>query len=247
VADALEASVGSDAVGELLDLRDAFVAALGDDVCGAEVARQGLSVRVPAHRDDSLGTELGSGQDAGQAHRPVAYHHDSAAGSDVCAHCGMPTGAHDIGKREDARYDVVARVFGGGEERAIGVLHADQLCLAAVVPGDTLAVGVGAHLADWAGVVAGEEPADNELPGVHRAHLVADRFNDADVLVADRCRFADLLDPAIAPQVRPAHARCDRANDGVRRLGDGRVGTLLEADITGAVDDRAAHEDSPES
>src|SRR5262245_4037142 len=173
-ADALEGCVGADAMGELLDLRDALIATFGDDVCGAEVTRQGLSVRMPAHRDDTLSTELGSSQHSGQAHRAVADHHDGAAGPDVGAHGGVPTGTHDVGQREDARYDVVARVFGSGEKSAIGVLYADQLCLAAVVAGHALAVGVGAHLADRAGVVAGEEAADDELPGVHRAHLVAD-------------------------------------------------------------------------
>ncbi len=49
---ALQDPVGADPAGHLLDPGHALLAALGDDVGGAELARQLLPALVPGHRDD---------------------------------------------------------------------------------------------------------------------------------------------------------------------------------------------------
>ena len=50
----------------------ALLAALGDDVGGAELPGDRLAGLVPRHRDHPLGAQLGRGQDAAQADRAVA-------------------------------------------------------------------------------------------------------------------------------------------------------------------------------
>src|SRR3954469_23472112 len=55
-ANALEDRISADAVRQLLDPLDTFVAAFGDDVSGAELARELLPRVVAAHLDDAFGT-----------------------------------------------------------------------------------------------------------------------------------------------------------------------------------------------
>ena len=79
MADGLEHGVGAVAAGELADLRDALLAALGDDVGGAELAAEVGAVLVPAHQDDPLGAEPLGGQHGEQPDRAVADHGDGGA------------------------------------------------------------------------------------------------------------------------------------------------------------------------
>src|SRR4051794_17725021 len=57
-ANALEDRVGADAVRQLLDPLDAFVPTFGDDIRGAEFARELLAGFMPAHRNDPFGAHL---------------------------------------------------------------------------------------------------------------------------------------------------------------------------------------------
>jgi hypothetical protein len=182
---------------------------------------------MAAHRDDPLRTQLRRGEDTREADGAVAHDHDGAPGLDVRADGRVPAGAHHIGERQDARHHRPLRLLRRGDERPVGILDTDQLGLAAVVPRAVLAVGVRAGLAQGAGVVAREEPTDDELPGLHRGDIVADRLDDADVLVPDRRRLRHVRDAAVAPQVRTAHARRHGADDGVGGLDDGRIGPVL--------------------
>ena len=72
VADGLEDDVGAVAAGELADLGDAFLAALGDDVGGAELAAEVGAGLVAAHQDDLLGAEPLGRQHGQQADGAVA-------------------------------------------------------------------------------------------------------------------------------------------------------------------------------
>ena len=99
------------------------------------------------------------------------------------------------------------------------------------------AAGLVAGLADLAGVVGGEEGADDEVAGLDGRDLAADLLDDADVLVAHRRRPVDGLDAAVGPQVRPADAGRRRRMIGVGRLDDRRVVALLDADVAGGVQD----------
>src|SRR5215217_3330254 len=60
--------------------------------------------------------------------------------------------------------------------------------------------------ADLAGVVGGEERADDELARLDQTYLVAHLLDDADVLMAHRGRLVDRLDAAVGPEIRAAHA-----------------------------------------
>ena len=76
VPDGLEHHVGAVAAGEFADLRDAFLAARGDDVGGAELAAEVGAVLVAAHQDDPFGAEPLGRQDGQQADGAVADHGD---------------------------------------------------------------------------------------------------------------------------------------------------------------------------
>src|SRR5215210_5346031 len=56
---------------ELQHGADGLVAALLDDVGGAELARQPLAVRMAAERDDAIGAEPLRREDPGEAHHAV--------------------------------------------------------------------------------------------------------------------------------------------------------------------------------
>lgn len=84
-------------------------------------------------------------------------------------------------------------------EGAVGEGHADVLGLGAA---DELAVQAGRVvpvLAVGAGVVGGEEGADHQLAGLDDGHIAADLFDDAEVLVAARGGFGDVVDTAVVP------------------------------------------------
>jgi hypothetical protein len=53
--------------------------------------------------------------------------------------------------------------------------------------------------ANLAGVVGGEEAADDELARSDSTDLAADLLDDADVLVAHRARAVDGLDAPVGP------------------------------------------------
>ena len=84
-ADALKRGVDADAVGELHDGVRGLVAAVLDDIGGAEVARKPLPVGVAAQRDDALGAQPLGREDAGEADGAVADDGDRAPGTHVGA------------------------------------------------------------------------------------------------------------------------------------------------------------------
>jgi hypothetical protein len=103
------------------------------------------------------------------------------------------------------------------------------------------AVGLVTGPADLAGVVGGEERTDHELAGLDRGDLGAGFFDDADVFVAHRGGLLDGVDAAVVPQVGPAHAGGGHADDRVGGVFDSRVGSVFESDVTGGINDCAAH------
>ena len=106
--------------GQLLDPRDALVAALGDDVGGAELAGELLAGLVAAHGDDPLGAELLGGEHAEQPDRAVADDGDGLAGAGLGGDGAEPAGAEHVGGGEQARDEVVRRGLRGGDEGAVG-------------------------------------------------------------------------------------------------------------------------------
>ncbi len=165
-ADGLDDRVGAEAAGELLDLRDALLAALLDDVGGAELAGQRLAVRVPAEGDDAFGAELPGGEDAEQAHGAVTDDRDGLAGSGLGGDGGEPAGARARRRRpcSDGMRSG-SGMPGRGDQRAVGERDAGQLGLGADGAHEDAvhAVGLVAGLADLAGVVGGPEGSDDEV------------------------------------------------------------------------------------
>ena len=108
----------------------------------------------------------------------------------------MPTGGHDVRKRQQARDEVLRRPLGRGHQGAVGRLDADQFGLAAVVAGASLTRGLDSGAAVGARVVGGQETADHELAGLDGGDGVADLLHDAAVLVTDRPWSCDLVQAA---------------------------------------------------
>jgi hypothetical protein len=236
-ADDLDDRMRAEPVGQVLDARHPLGAALDDDVGGAELPGQLLPRLVAAHRDDPLGTELLRREDAEQADGTVADHPDGPARAGVRCDGGEPAGAQHIGGREQAGDQVVGGQAGGGDEGSVGQRDAEELGLDAGggtgLPVDAVRLVPGA--ADLAGVVRGEEGADDELSPPNGLHPAANFFDDAAVLVAHRHRSRRRLNAAVRPQVRSADARGRQADDRVRRLDDGRLRAIFEADVARAV------------
>lgn len=78
-ADRLDHTMRSGAVGEFLDLRDTFIAALLDDVSGAELTRHFLAVVVARHGDNPLGAQLLGCEHTHESDRIVADNRDGLA------------------------------------------------------------------------------------------------------------------------------------------------------------------------
>ena len=114
-----------------LILRDALVAALDDDVGGAELAGELLARLVAAHRDDPLGAELPGGEDGEQADGAVADDRDGLARSGLGGHGGEPAGAQHVGGGQQARDQVVVGHAWRGDQRAVGERDAHVLRLGA--------------------------------------------------------------------------------------------------------------------
>lgn len=240
-ADALQDGVGADATGEFLDAGDAFVAAFGDDVGGAELGRELLPRRVAAHRDDACGAQFLGGDDPGQADRPVTDDDHRGAGLDLGGDGRVPACAHDVGQRQQAGDQVVGRLVGGGDQGAVGRRDTDVIGLAGAHELAVHTRGLVAVAAVRTGVVRGGERADDELARLDGGDLAADLLDDADVLVAHRVGLVHGVDTAVVPQVGAADAGGGGADDRVGGPEDLRLGNVLDTDVTGLVDDGCAH------
>src|ERR671913_138557 len=240
--DGLDDRVGAEADGELLDPGDAVVAALGDDVAGAELAGQRLAVGVAAEGDDALGAELLRGEDAEESDRAVTDDRDRLAGAGLGGLGGEPTGAEHVGGRHQGGDEIRFGQAGGGDKGAVGERDAGQLRLGAEGPHQHTvhAVGLVPGLADLACVVGGPEGPDDEVADLDVADLGADLLDDADVLVSHDL-VLDRLGAAVGPQVAAADAGRRQADDRVRGLDDLRVRAILDPDVTGSVHDNLTH------
>jgi len=98
--DAFERGVDSDAIRPLQDCLVRVLAALGEDVCGAERPGELLAGRVLAESDDPGGAEPRGSDDGRQTHRAVPDDGDHAARPDAGAHSRVVARAHDVGERE---------------------------------------------------------------------------------------------------------------------------------------------------
>ena len=110
-ADAFEHGIRADIAGQLLDPGDARIAALGDDVGRAIFEREVLARLVAAHGDDPPGLHLFRREHAHEADRAVADDDDRRAGLHARRVGGVPAGAEHVGRRQQARDQIVRRDF----------------------------------------------------------------------------------------------------------------------------------------
>jgi len=82
--------------GQFLDFCYSLVAALPDDVGGAELPGQLLPRFMAAHRDNPLGAELVGRQHAEQPHGTVPDHRDGLPGSGLGGNRGKPPGSQHV-------------------------------------------------------------------------------------------------------------------------------------------------------
>ena len=242
-ADALEHGVRADSPGDLLDRRAALLAALGDDVGGAELAGDLLARLVPRHRDrpsrrpSPTRPARRTGRPRRRRRRPPyrprgrrprprrasrsPSRRTASAATGSASSSGMPS--------------VLTRLPSAWCTRAYSawplsvkprLSHAD--CTPARQCG--------------AGVVAVAERHDHEVAGPERRHLCPDLLDDADALVADRrarrrSSFSPRYGHRSEPQMQPA-TTLTMASVG---RGDRRVGDVGDADVPRGVDGGGAH------
>jgi hypothetical protein len=248
VPTASTAECAPEPVGEFLHLRDELLAAFGEDVGGAELAGQGLSVGVTAGDDDPLRAELAGREDGAESHGAVPDDGDGLAGAGLGRDRPEPAGAEDVGGGQQRRDEVGVRLARGGDQGAVGERDAHALGLSAAGGTEDLPVHAGglvAGQADLAGVVGGEERSDDEVADLDVPHVRADLLDDAGVLVAHVEGLGDLVGAAVGPQVRPADAGRGQADDRVGGLHDGGFGDVLDTDVSGGVHHDSAHRGSP--
>jgi hypothetical protein len=78
-ADAFKNRVGTNAFGQFLDSRNAFISAFCDEVSRPKLCGELLSRLMPAHRNDALRSHLLRRQHTEQTDRPVADIHVAAS------------------------------------------------------------------------------------------------------------------------------------------------------------------------
>ncbi|ANS28608.1 hypothetical protein R1CP_19630 [Rhodococcus opacus] len=236
--------VGAEALGELFDLRDAVVAALGDEVGGTELSGQGLTVGVSAPGDDALRAGVFGGENGEQSHRAVSDDCEGLPRAGLGGDGGEPPGAEDVGSGQQMGGLLRGRLCPGGHEGPVGQRDTHVLRLGADrSPRDGVhAAALVAGSADLTGVVGGEGRPDDEVADFYAPYLVADLLDDADGLVAHRLRPLRLLDAAVGPQVGTADAGGGDADDRVGRFEDGRVVTLVDTNVAGGAHHNSTHE-----
>ena len=241
-ADGLDHAVRAQTAGQLLDCRDAGVAAFGNDVGGAEFSRESLPVGMAAERDDALGTELPGSQDSEQADRAVTDDCDGLAGTGLGRHSREPAGAEHVGGGHQRGNEIEVGLTGGRHKGSVGERDAGQLGLGADgAHQDAMhAVGLVAGLADLAGVVGRAEGADDEVADLDGADLGPDLLDDADVLVAHHL-VLDRLGAAVRPKIAAADAGRGQPDDRIGRFDDLRVLALLDAHVPWPVHDNSTH------
>src|SRR2546425_174340 len=106
-ADALQHRVRTNSVGKLLYPVHTLITALRHDVSRAKLAGELLPRIATAHRDDPSCSHLTGGEHTKESHRAVTNDDDRVARLHIGCVRREPTGAHNIGEREETRNHVV--------------------------------------------------------------------------------------------------------------------------------------------
>ncbi len=242
--------VGSVAAGQLMYLLDAFLAALGDDVGGAELATQIGAIGVAAHQDDLLGTEPLGGQHRTQTYRAVS--------DTVTDGPGWTRAVTAPWWPVENTSDSVSSDGISAESSATGSLTSVPWACGTrtaspwppSTPGDAptatvAAGGLQALLAEVAGVVRPHERCDHQVAALQAGDVSADVLDDADELVAHPPAPSPMRHRPVRPQVAAADAGGGDADDGVGGLAQDGVGHVLDPDVAGFVHDGCSHGHQP--
>ena len=244
--DAFEGGIHADVSSHLLDGSCRRIASLGEDVRGAELARERLACWVSRQRDDARGPEAFGGDDRAESNRAVADDCHHAPGLHPGADCGVVAGAHHVGEGEKRQHGLVRMTEARDlHERAACQWNANRFALPAVdttVPEraavDALRRNPGEAVRTRS-VAVGERRDDEIAPG-DAAHLRPEILDDADELVPDRAEFVRRV-AAVIPEVRAADAAHDDAHDGVGRCGDDGIGSVTDVDPVWSAEDGSFH------
>ena len=94
---AFEHGVRTVTVGHFQYLGHGFVAAFLNEISGAELAGDSLTIGMAAHGDDAGGSHQLGGKYRAQADRTIAEHNRGVARLDFGRGCRMVTGRHHVG------------------------------------------------------------------------------------------------------------------------------------------------------
>jgi hypothetical protein len=182
------------------------------------------------------------------AHRPTAPSPTTATvwpASTRAQTAAKLAGGHHVRERDERAHHLLGMPGARDrDQRRAGQRHADRLALAAVaIAREHAAVHARRrHVvpAVRARAIAVDVRRDDEIARGDAGHVGADVLDDADELVADRPRLERRV-AAVEPEVRPADAGDDDADDRVGGLDDRRITAITGRDRTGPVEDRCTH------
>ena len=100
-------------------------------------------------------------------------------------------------------------------------------------------------VAELATAVGVRERHDDHIPGLHGAHVGADRLDDADGLVPHAAAGLAPVHRVVRPEVAAADAGAGDRDEGVGRLDQAGVGDVLDTDVAGAEHDGCTHGSLP--
>ena len=238
--------MGAAAAGQLEDALDAGLAALGDDVGGAELAPELRAGGVATEQDDPVRAEALGCDHAAQPDGAVADDGGDAARRDARAKGCVVAGAHHVGERQQRRHQRIVGADGELDERAVGEGHADGLALTAVdvAPAPEPAVLAGRRQpveAAVAGAVGVRERRDDEVADLQRLHVGAELLDDPDEFVSHPLRLRLDLGVPVAPEVAAADARAGDAQHHIRCIHEPRVGHVFDPNVACTMENRCAH------
>ena len=245
-ADAFEHGVRA-VLGQLADALDRFVAALVDDVGGAELLPEPGPLRVASEQDDPLRAKSLRRDNSAQPDRAVADHGDSPAGTDMCGKGGVMTGTHHVAEREQRRHERIVHPDREHDQRAVCLRDTHRFALGAVdvaptVPAAMQTLSLQTLPAEDTRSVRPEKRRDHLIADLDGFDVGADRLDDPDELVAHSPAGLIVRHGLVRPQVAATDGGAPDANKRVRGVNQPGIRDILDPDITGFVHDGCAHE-----
>src|SRR5512132_1559488 len=160
------------------------------------------------------------------------------------------TRAHHVGEREQRpQHRVLVPRIGNPNQRGARERHTNRLTLTTIDPvvaerAARDALGRDARTTVRAHPVAERERGDNQVALAQVVHVGTRLLHHPDELVPDRADRVRRV-AAVIPEVGPANASQDDADDSIRGFLEDRVGPVTHRDVHRAVEDRCSHRFPP--